>query len=93
MNRRRFLLSLPVLALAPTLLAARRPALYPVQYAQRHDGTEATLLWDGDRRFRVECQGRAREYVHPRRWTYPSAEFYAMQEKAQVMLYGLLYVV
>jgi len=91
MNRRHFLATLPALSLLALPCAPREPSLYPVQHFRTPNGTQATLLWDGQQHWRVDCNGHTRTYVHPSAWHGLDAEFYAMQEAAQVMAWGLIY--
>lgn len=90
MNRRRFLLSLPVLALLPGLLPASEPAFHPSTYLPGPRGT-CTLSWDHGSRWRAEYAGRSRDYTHPHAWHGLDAEFFRMQTAAWEMACGLMY--
>jgi hypothetical protein len=85
MNRRRFLLSLPALALLPRLISAAEPDLYDVEYSTAPDGTRCVLQWDGKQHFRALCGPRSKDYIHPRPWHGLDAEFYRMQGIAQTL--------
>ena len=90
MNRRRFLLSLPVLALLPRLLPAREPTFHPSTFLPGPDGT-CTLSWDHGNPWRAEYAGRSRDDLHPRPWYGLDEEFFRMQTAAQNMAWGLVY--
>lgn len=92
MNRRRFLLSLPVLALLPRLLIAHEPAFHPSIFLPGPDG-DCTLSWDHGNRWRAEYAGRSRDYFHPRAWHGLDDEFFRMKDAAQNMAWELVYEV
>ena len=90
MNRRRFLLLLPVLALLPRLLPAREPTFHPAFFLPGPDGP-CTLSWDQGNHWRAEYAGRSRDYYHPHAWRGLDAEFYRMQTVAQEMAWELVH--
>lgn len=90
MNRRRFLLSLPVLTLLPRLLSARAPTFHPSTFLPGPRGA-CVLSWDHGNRWRAEYVGRSRDYVHPHAWNGLDDEFFRMQDAAQNMAWELAY--
>ena len=69
--------------------------LYLVQVFRALAGADCALSWDGKNRWRADCRGQSRPYVHPRPWHAVDhkgdAEFYRMQQAAQDMAWDLLY--